>query len=107
MVEIKEVSTRKQRKQFVEFPLRLYKDNEWFVPPLYGDEMNVFKPNYVYYEQAEAVYYLAYRDGEVVGRISGILQRASPDSTPSTTTKWLRRCSTPLRSGADKRVWRK
>ncbi len=77
MVEIKEVSTRKQRKQFVEFPLRLYKDNEWFVPPLYGDEMNVFKPNYVYYEQAEAVYYLAYRDGEVVGRISGILQRAA------------------------------
>lgn len=61
----------------MEFPLRLYKGNPYFVPPLYCDEMNVFKPNYVYYEQAEAVYYLAYRNGKVVGRISGILQRAA------------------------------
>lgn len=77
MIQISEVKTKKQRKQFVEFPLKLYKGNQWFVPPLYGDEMNVFKPTYHYYEQAEAVYYLAYRDGEVVGRISGILQRAA------------------------------
>ncbi len=74
---IEEVKTRKQRKQFVEFPLELYKGNKYFVPPLYGDEMNVFKPSYHYYEQAEAVYYLALRDGNVVGRISGILQRAA------------------------------
>ena len=77
MVEIKEVTTKKQRKEFVEFPLKLYKDNPYFVPPLYGDEMNVFNPNYVYYEQAEAVYYIAYRDGVMVGRISGILQKAA------------------------------
>ncbi len=77
MVQIKEVTTRKERKQFVEFPLHLYKDNKYFVPPLYGDEMNVFKPDYVYHEQAEDVYYLAYRDGKVVGRISGILQKVA------------------------------
>ena len=77
MIEIKEVTTKKQRKEFVEFPLNLYKDNPYFVPPLYGDEMNVFNPNYVYYEQAEAVYYNAYRDGVMVGRISGILQKAA------------------------------
>ncbi len=77
MVQIKEVKTRKERKQFVEFPLALYKGNDYFVPPLYGDEMNVFKKNYVYHEQAEDVYYLAYRDGKVVGRISGILQKVA------------------------------
>ena len=77
MVEIREVKTKKERKQFVEFPLKLYKGNKYFVPPLYGDEMKVFSPNYVYYEQAEAVYYLAYRNGVVVGRISGILQRSA------------------------------
>ena len=77
MVEIREVKTRKERKQFVEFPLNLYKGNEYFVPALYGDEMNIFKPDYVYYEQAEAVYFNAYRDGKIVGRISGILQRAA------------------------------
>lgn len=77
MVEIREVKTKKERKQFVEFPLNLYKGNEYFVPPLYGDEMKLFSPNYVYYEQADAVYFNAYRDGKIVGRISGILQRAA------------------------------
>lgn len=77
MIEIREVKTKKERKQFVEFPLNLYKGNEYFVPPLYGDEMKIFSPKYVYYEQAEAVYYNAYRDGVIVGRISGILQKAA------------------------------
>lgn len=79
MVEIREVKTKKERKQFVEFPLELYKGNKYFVPPLYGDEMKVFSPNYVYYEQAEAVYFNAYRDGKIVGRISGIWQKAAND----------------------------
>ena len=77
MVEIKEVTTKKQRKEFVEFPLNLYKNDPYFVPPLYGDEMKIFRADYVYYEQAEAVYYNAYRDGVIVGRISGILQKAA------------------------------
>ena len=77
MVEIREVKTKKERKEFVEFPLNLYKGNEYFVPALYGDEMNIFKPDYAYYDQAEAVYFNAYRDGKIVGRISGILQHAA------------------------------
>ena len=77
MVEIKEVKTKKQRKEFVEFPLKLYRGNKYFVPALYGDEMKIFRDDYVYYEQAEAVYFNAYRDGKIVGRISGILQHAA------------------------------
>ena len=77
MVKIKEVSTAKEKKEFLNFPLKLYKGNKNFVPPLYGDEKKIFRADYHYYEQAEAKYYLAYRDGKVVGRISGILQKAS------------------------------
>ena len=77
MVEIKEVKTRKDIKEFIEFPLRLYKDNPYFVPPLYMDEKSLFKKNTVYAEQAESVFYLATQDGETVGRIQGILQRVS------------------------------
>ncbi len=77
MIEIQEVKTRAQRKKFVQFPLKLYKGDPCFVPPLYADEMKVFKKNYSYNDQAEAVYYLAYRDKKVVGRISGILQRVA------------------------------
>lgn len=79
MIEIQEVKTRRQRKQFVEFPLDLYKNNPYFVPPLYSDEMAIFKKTYAYYQQAEAVYYLAYDGKKVVGRISGILQHAAND----------------------------
>ncbi|MBQ8343040.1 MAG: N-acetyltransferase [Clostridia bacterium] len=76
MVRIEEVKTRRQRKEFVNFPLRLYKGNPYFVPPLYMDEMALFTGT-VYDEQAESVFYLAYRDKKVVGRIHGILQLVS------------------------------
>ena len=77
MIEIKQVSTKKQRKQFVEFPLNLYKNNPNFVPPLYADEMAMFNKDYFYNDQAKSAFFLAYRDGKVVGRIQGILQMAA------------------------------
>lgn len=77
MVEVREAKTKKQQKEFLEFPLKLYKGNPYFVPPLYSDEKRIFSPNYMYYDQAEAVYFNAYRDGKIVGRISGILQKAA------------------------------
>ena len=77
MLTVREVSGKKEQKEFVEFPLRLYKDCPQFVPPLYSDEMAVFKKDYVYYDTSEAVYYLAWDGDRVVGRISGILQKAS------------------------------
>ncbi|MBR5668151.1 MAG: hypothetical protein IKX15_00905 [Spirochaetales bacterium] len=46
MVTIEEVKTRKQIKEFIDFPLSMYKDNPCFVPPLYGDEKAMFKNNY-------------------------------------------------------------
>lgn len=77
MIEVKEVNGRKDIKEFIEFPLRLYKGNPYFVPPLYCDEKALFKKDTVYAEQAESVFYLAKKDGKTVGRIQGILQRVS------------------------------
>lgn len=77
MVEIKEALTKKQQKEFIEFPLKLYKGCPNFVPPLYGDEKKMFRKDYCYYDMCEAVYFNAYEDGRMVGRISGILQKAS------------------------------
>ena len=90
MIEIKEVATRRQRKAFVEFPLALYKDCPYFVPPLYADEKRLFCPDYHYYDDAEAVYYLAYRDGKVVGRISGILQRKANEKWEQKRVRFTR-----------------
>ena len=43
MIEIVEVKTKKQKKQFVDFPTKLYKDNKFYVHPLRGDELNWFR----------------------------------------------------------------
>ncbi|MDE6660281.1 MAG: N-acetyltransferase [Anaeroplasmataceae bacterium] len=77
MVQVVKVQTKKQKKEFVNFPLKLYKNNPNFVPPLYGDEMALFKKDFIYSDQSESVFYNAYKDGKMVGRISGILQLAS------------------------------
>ena len=77
MIEIIEVKTKKLQKAFLEFPLNLYRGNPNFVPPLYGDEKKIFRSDYIYRDTCETGYWLAYRDGRIVGRISAILQRAS------------------------------
>lgn len=79
MLEIKEIRTGRQKRQFLKFPLKLYRGNPHFVPPLWGDEKKIFNKNYVYNDTCETVFYGAYRDGKMVGRISGILQKASND----------------------------
>ena len=78
MFTIKEVKTKKQQKEFVEFPIKLYKKCPYFVPPLYGDEIAMFKKDYHYYDQAESIFFNAYdENNKMVGRIQGILQNAS------------------------------
>lgn len=77
MVEIVEVKTKKEQKRFLHFPLRMYKNNPFFVPPLYGDEKKIFREDYIYNDMCEHVYFNAYKDGVMVGRISGIIQQVS------------------------------
>ncbi len=76
-VSVREVKTKKEQREFLNFPLDMYADNPCFVPPLYGDEKKIFSKNYIYYDTCEAVYFNAYRGDKPVGRISGILQKVS------------------------------
>lgn len=76
-IKIVEVKSYKDRRDFVNFPLKLYKTCEFFVPPLYGDEMALFKKKNAYSSTCESVFFLAKRGKEVVGRIQGILQHQS------------------------------
>lgn len=90
MISVKEVLTRKQQKEFLDFPLKLYKNNPYFVPPLYCDEKKIFRRDYFYLDQAEAVYFNAYADGKIVGRISGIIQRASNEKNGEKRVRFTR-----------------
>ncbi|MBQ5985978.1 MAG: hypothetical protein IJL59_01825, partial [Clostridia bacterium] len=90
MVTVREVQTKKEQREFLNFPLHLYRDNPNFVPPLYGDEKKIFRKDYVYYDTCEAVYYNAYRDGKIVGRISGILQKAANEKNHEKRVRFTR-----------------
>ena len=75
MLEIIEVQSKRDRKEFVEYPLRMYKGNPYFVPPLYGDEMAMFTNKNIYNKTCKSIFFLAKKDGVTVGRIQGILQQ--------------------------------
>ena len=75
MIEIREVKSKKEVKQFIELPLKMYKDCPYFVPPLYMSEKVLFKPVNPYTSSCDTVYYLAFKDCKLVGRISGIIQK--------------------------------
>ena len=74
MITVREVKSRKDIKEFIELPLRLYKDCPYFVPPLYSDEMKLLTSG-GNSETAESVFLLAEKDGKTVGRVQGIIQK--------------------------------
>ena len=76
-IEVREVKTRKEQKEFIDFPLRLYRGNPYYVPPIYMDEKKLFNPDFAHYETCEVVFYNAYINGKIAGRIAGILQKAA------------------------------
>lgn len=80
MIEVLQVTNRKELKLFVTFPFQLYKDCKYWVPPIIKDEMETLdsSKNPVF-QNAEADYYLAYKDGNIAGRIAVIINHLEID----------------------------
>src|SRR5512142_210245 len=76
-IEKVDTSNKVQGKRFVDFYYRLYKDCPQWVPPLYIDAyLPLNRKKHPFFEHSEADFFLAVRDGEVVGRIcAGINKR--------------------------------
>lgn len=96
-VQIVPVQTRKERKEFVEYPLRLYKGNPYFVPPLYGDEMSIFTPKKHLFQHVRlCVFPCQARNkngGTDTGYYSKTIQRtARTDANPFHPLRLRRRC---------------
>ncbi len=78
MIEIKEVKGRRMLKQFIEFPVKLYKDCPYFTPYLYEDELaNLTPGKNPAAKYCEFKLFLAYKDKKIVGRICGIINHFS------------------------------
>ena len=90
MIEVKQVTTRRERKAFLDFPLDLYAGNPCFVPPLYMDEKKIFRKDYVYNDCCDSVCFLAWKDGAVAGRIQGIVQKASNEKRGERRARFCR-----------------
>jgi len=75
-LEIRPVATRREKKAFLEYPWTLYRDDPNWMPPLRMDqkEMVGYRPH-PFYRNNSIQTFLAYRSGEVCGRIAAILNR--------------------------------
>ena len=77
-VEIKKVETKSDLKKFIRFNYNLYENNAYSVPDLYEDMLDTFSPkNNPAFEFCEAEYFLALRNGEIVGRVAAIINNRS------------------------------
>ena len=75
-VEVIKVETIKQLKEFVNYNYELYKNCPYAVPELYEDAVNTLrKDRNAAFEFCDADYFLAMRDGKIVGRVAAIINK--------------------------------
>lgn len=75
-VEIRKIGTKRELEKFIQFANDLYADCPYYCPPLFFDEMNCFNAEKnPALEVCEYQLWMAYRDGQPVGRIAGIINR--------------------------------
>lgn len=89
-VTIKEVITPKDLKNFIRFQMKLYKGNPSYVPPLMGFELSTLDPKKnPAFEHSKAKYWLAYKNGEIVGRVAGIILDAEIEKEKKARFGWI------------------
>ena len=72
-VSVKKVETKKELNDFIKFPWKIYKGNKYWVPPLLMEQKTLLdKVKNPFFKDAEAEYFLAYKNNELVGRIAAI-----------------------------------
>ncbi|MCC6727093.1 MAG: hypothetical protein IT258_21500 [Saprospiraceae bacterium] len=73
-LEIRVVNSRSDLEQFVHFPFQLYSKSPYWVPPLKASELAWLQPSKnPAFEHSSVVKYLVFQNGQVVGRVAGII----------------------------------
>lgn len=74
MIQLKEAISEEEMEAFVKFPFSLYKNNNYWVPPIIKDEIAGFNKNInPVFKHADAQYFLAYKGNKIVGRVAAII----------------------------------
>ena len=88
-VIIKKVCNHADLKKFIRFNYELYKDCPYSVPDLYEDMLDTFSPKKnAAFEFCEAEYYLALRDGKIVGRVAAIINHRANEQWKKRTVRF-------------------
>ncbi len=73
-VVVKPVSSRGDRKRFLDLPWSLYRNDPNWIPPLRGNQRELLGYKYhPFHDTSEIQTFLAWRDGQPVGRIAAIV----------------------------------
>lgn len=87
-IDIIPVKDRRMLKQFIQFPLDLYKDCDKWVPAFESDEYKSLGPDNPSLSFCERELYLAKRDGKTVGRVAAILNRKANEKWNEKTVRF-------------------
>ncbi len=69
-IDIRPIRTPRERRTFLTFPWRVYRDDPLWVPPLLPQRARDIDPERgAFFERGEAEFFIAWRDGEPVGTI--------------------------------------
>ena len=69
-IDVRPVSTPRERRTFLSFPWRIYRDDPLWVPPLLPDRAKAIDPRRgPFFKRGEAEFFIAWRDGEPLGTI--------------------------------------
>jgi len=70
-IKVRKVESKSDLKQFILFPWKIYiRDDKWVPPLLFDVARRLNKKHNPYFEHAKAEYFLAEKNGELVGRIT-------------------------------------
>lgn len=80
-ITIKRVESKAEMKSFVRFANNLYKGNKYFVPAIVFDDIATFdKDKNGAFDFCDVELYLAYKEGEIVGRVAAIINHKANES---------------------------
>ncbi|MFT7231856.1 MAG: hypothetical protein ACI8TA_001069 [Cyclobacteriaceae bacterium] len=89
-ITVQEVLSQKDLKAFIKFPFKLFKGNPCYVPPIIDFELSTLKKDKnPAFDHSNAIYFLAKKEGEIVGRIAGIILNHELESKKLMRFGWI------------------
>lgn len=87
---LEQVTDKKSLREFIHLPLRLYRHDPRWVPPIYADEWKLHDGKFnAALNCSEVTRVIARRDGRAVGRVMGIINRRYNEQTGAATARFF------------------